>query len=60
MLSRSLATIVREPRVRGVLSYIFDPFFTTRPEGMGRLWAENNPERGASFHFVVPRADAAP
>ncbi len=20
----------------------------------GRLWAENNPERGASFHFSVP------
>jgi C4-dicarboxylate-specific signal transduction histidine kinase len=51
------------------LSHIFDPFFTTRPEGMGlgltvcrtivnahegRLWAENNPERGASFHFVLP------
>ena len=55
------------------LSHIFDPFFTTRPEGMGlgltvcrtivnahegRLWAENNPERGASFHFVLPRAGA--
>ncbi|HVI24011.1 MAG TPA: ATP-binding protein [Myxococcales bacterium] len=54
----------------GDLPHIFDHFFTTRPEGMGlglavcstivavhggRLWAENNPAGGASFHFVLPR-----
>jgi signal transduction histidine kinase len=51
------------------LSHLFDPFFTTRAGGMGlgltvcrtiasahhgKVWAENNPDRGASFHFVVP------
>jgi signal transduction histidine kinase len=56
------------------LSRIFDPFFTTRAEGMGlgltvcrsiirvhrgTLWAENNPDRGASFHFVLPLAETA-
>jgi signal transduction histidine kinase len=56
------------------LSRIFDPFFTTRSEGMGlgltvcrtimrvhrgTLWAENNPDRGASFHFVLPLSETA-
>jgi signal transduction histidine kinase len=51
------------------LTRIFEPFFTTRREGMGlgltvcrsiirvhrgTLWAENNADRGASFHFVLP------
>jgi len=54
------------------LPRIFDPFFTTRAEGMGlgltvcrtiisghrgKLWAENNLDHGASFHFVVPRSE---
>ncbi len=56
------------------LARIFDPFFTTRREGMGlgltvcrtiirvhrgSLWAENNPDRGASFHFVLPSSETA-
>jgi two-component system, LuxR family, sensor kinase FixL len=49
---------------------IFEPFFTTKPEGMGlglsvcrtiiaahrgKLWATNNPDRGATFHFTMPK-----
>jgi two-component system sensor histidine kinase DctS len=56
------------------LPRIFDSFFTTRPEGMGlglsvcraiidvhrgRIWAENNPDGGASFHFTLPAAGAS-
>jgi PAS domain S-box-containing protein len=50
---------------------IFEPFFTTKEKGMGlglsvcrtiiaahrgNLWATNNAERGASFHFTLPVA----
>jgi len=56
------------------LERIFDPFFTTRAQGMGfglticraiirahggSLWADNNRDGGASFHFTLPANGAA-
>ena len=51
------------------LEQVFEPFFTTKPHGMGlgltvcrsiitahggKLWAANNPERGVTFHVLLP------
>jgi PAS domain S-box-containing protein len=53
---------------------IFDAFYTTKPEGTGlglaisrsiveahggKLWATDNPPRGAGFYFTLPAQDAA-
>jgi two-component system, LuxR family, sensor kinase FixL len=52
-----------------IMGRIFEPFFTTKTQGLGlglavcrtiisahggKLWATNNAERGATFHFTLP------
>ena len=51
------------------LEHLFDAFYTTKPQGLGmglaisrsiieahggRLWATANPDKGATFQFIVP------
>jgi signal transduction histidine kinase len=54
-----------------MLDRIFEGFYTTKPQGLGvglevcrsimeahggAIWAEANPQRGASFRFSLPLA----
>jgi len=57
-----------------MLDRIFEGFYTTKPQGLGvglevcrsimeshhgAIWAEANPDRGATFHFMLPLAEQA-
>ncbi len=57
-----------------LIDRLFEPFVTTKSEGLGlglsisraivaahggRIWAENNPTRGATVHCVIPSAPVA-
>ena len=68
--ARHIAVSDTGPGIRvEIAASLFDPFFSTKAHGLGlglsigrsiaeahggRLWAENNSGRGATFHLVVP------
>jgi signal transduction histidine kinase len=58
-----------------VMAKLFDAFFSTKSQGLGlglsicraivmrhegKIWAENNPGEGATFHIYLPLAEGAP
>jgi C4-dicarboxylate-specific signal transduction histidine kinase len=58
-----------------VLGRLFEPFISTKTQGVGlglpisraivlshkgRIWAQNNPGRGATFHVALPRIQEKP